>query len=73
MKIRAIILRLGAIGFSMGMPFLLSSWWALIPGILSVILYVIRTSLEDQTLIEELPGYEEFTRQTRYRLIPGVW
>jgi hypothetical protein len=28
---------------------------------------IIRTALE-----EELPGYKEFARMTRYRLIPGI-
>ncbi len=64
---------LGAIAFSIGMPFLLSSWWALIPGLLSVVLYILRTYLEDQTLIAELPGYREFTQLTRFKLIPGIW
>jgi protein-S-isoprenylcysteine O-methyltransferase Ste14 len=64
---------LGAIAFSFGIPFLLASWWALIPGLLSIMLYVLRTALEDQTLIEELPGYQEFTSKVKYRLIPGIW
>lgn len=64
---------LGAIIFSFGIPFLLSSWWALIPGILSVILYVLRTALEDQTLIAELPGYKGYANHVGFRLIPGVW
>jgi protein-S-isoprenylcysteine O-methyltransferase Ste14 len=34
---------------------------------------VVRTGLEDKTLQAELPGYQEYTRQTRYRLIPGIW
>jgi protein-S-isoprenylcysteine O-methyltransferase Ste14 len=34
---------------------------------------ILRTSLEDQTLQEELEGYKEFTQRTRYRLIPGIW
>ncbi|MCJ7734882.1 MAG: isoprenylcysteine carboxylmethyltransferase family protein [Anaerolineales bacterium] len=63
----------GAILFSSALPFLLGSWWALIPGILSVILYVLRTWLEDQTLQEELEGYKEYASQVKFRLIPGVW
>jgi hypothetical protein len=34
---------------------------------------VVRTALEDRALRVELPGYEAFTRQTRYRLLPGIW
>ena len=50
------------------------SWaWALIPSAGSAALYVLRTALEDRTLQAELPGYTEYTEQTRYRLLPGVW
>jgi hypothetical protein len=31
------------------------------------------TALEDRTLQEELPGYEEYTRRVRYRLALGIW
>jgi protein-S-isoprenylcysteine O-methyltransferase Ste14 len=34
---------------------------------------IIRTALEDRTLQAELPGYAEYARRTRYRLMPGVW
>jgi protein-S-isoprenylcysteine O-methyltransferase Ste14 len=45
----------------------------MIAAVVSAALYVLRTALEDRTLREELPGYEEYARQTRYRLLPGVW
>ena len=56
-----------------GMPLCLGSLWALIPGILLCPLLVLRTIWEDQTLRDELAGYEEYTQRVRYRLIPGVW
>ncbi len=56
-----------------GIPLALGSWWALIPGGLLAILFVLRTALEDRMLHEELPGYAEYAQQTRYRLIPGIW
>ena len=55
------------------MPLALGSLWALIPAILLCPLLVVRTIWEDQTLREELAGYEEYTQRVRYRLIPGVW
>ena len=63
----------GAIIFTSGMPFLLESWWAVIPSILAVLLYVIRTDLEDRTLKAELPGYTEYAEKVKFRLIPGIW
>lgn len=54
-------------------PFLLDSWWAFIPAVLAVIILLIRTALEDRTLQAELPGYNAYAAQVKYRLIPGVW
>jgi protein-S-isoprenylcysteine O-methyltransferase Ste14 len=63
----------GAIVAALATPFLLGSLWGLIPAAISAALYVVRTFLEDKTLMEELQGYREFAHQTRYRLLPGVW
>jgi protein-S-isoprenylcysteine O-methyltransferase Ste14 len=63
----------GALCAYIAMPLLLDSLWAFIPAFLLVATVVLRTSLEDKTLQEELPGYKEFAQRTRYRLIPGIW
>jgi protein-S-isoprenylcysteine O-methyltransferase Ste14 len=63
----------GAILFTLAVPIMLGSWWALIPAGLAALLYVVRTALEDRTLQAELPGYAEYVQQTCYRLLPGVW
>jgi len=55
------------------MTLFLGSWWALVPVCLIAMLMVIRTALEDRTLQAELPGYAEYSRRVRYRLLPGVW
>ena len=55
------------------MPLLFGSLWGLIPAIITTALFVLRTALEDKTLQEELPGYKEYTRRTKYRLMPGIW
>jgi protein-S-isoprenylcysteine O-methyltransferase Ste14 len=54
-------------------PLILGSLWAYVPTVIEVGLMVLRTSLEDKTLQAELPGYKEYTHQTRYRLLPGIW
>ena len=51
----------------------LSSLWTIIPAALALIIAVIRTAMEDQTLQEELPGYQEYARRVRYRLFPGIY
>ena len=55
-------------------PLLLDSPWTFVPVVFMAVVLVIRTSLEDRTLQEELPGYQEYaTQKTKYRLIPGIW
>lgn len=54
-------------------PLILGTNVAWIPALLGVALYLLRTWLEDRTLIAELPGYADYAQRTRYRLLPGVW
>ena len=56
-----------------GIVLALSSLWTLIPAAVALIIAVIRTALEDRTLQEELPGYQEYARRVRYRLFPGIY
>ncbi len=56
-----------------GMVLALNSMWTLIPAAVALIIAVIRTVLEDQTLQEELPGYRDYARHMRFRLIPGMY
>ena len=42
-------------------------------GLACALLLILRTALEDRTLQAELPGYADYARQVRYRLLPGVW
>ncbi len=63
----------GAILSFLGVPLLLGSLWALIPAAVGIGGYVLRTALEDRTLQVELEGYRAYTREVRYRLIPGLW
>ncbi|WP_028579593.1 methyltransferase family protein [Desulfogranum japonicum] len=56
-----------------GMVLALSSIWTFVPVALALIITVIRTMLEDQTLQDELPGYRDYVRRVRYRLIPAIY
>jgi protein-S-isoprenylcysteine O-methyltransferase Ste14 len=66
----------GYVGFAfqaLGVPILLGSLWALLPALAGIVAIAIRTSLEDRMLQAELPGYPEYARDVRYRLVPGIW
>ena len=56
-----------------GMVLALSSIWTLIPAAVALMITVIRTSLEDKTLQDELPGYRDYARRVRFRMIPGIY
>ncbi len=56
-----------------GFPLLFGSLWSIIPVLISIIILVTRTYLEDKTLMNELQGYPEYSGKTRYRLILYIW
>jgi protein-S-isoprenylcysteine O-methyltransferase Ste14 len=56
-----------------GIVLALSSVWTLIPAAVATLISVIRTALEDRTLLEELTGYPDYAQRVRYRLLPGVY
>jgi protein-S-isoprenylcysteine O-methyltransferase Ste14 len=62
---------LGAVLFST--PLLLNSISTLFPTLIAMVLFVIRTLLEDRMLQAELPGYREYASRVRHRLIPAIW
>jgi len=63
----------GTITFSLAIPLVLGSPWALIPGGLAALLFIVKTAAEDQMLRECLEGYREYAERVRYRLLPGIW
>jgi protein-S-isoprenylcysteine O-methyltransferase Ste14 len=63
----------GLILLNASLALILGSMWTLAIAALIAILVLWRTALEDQTLRLELPGYEEYTSVTRYRLMPWIW
>jgi protein-S-isoprenylcysteine O-methyltransferase Ste14 len=63
----------GTILAYIGTPLILGSAIAIALGIVTALLIIARTALEDRTLIAELAGYKEYAARVRYRLLPGVW
>ena len=56
-----------------GIPLALGSWWGLSILVLQAPVLMWRILNEEQLLKKELPGYIEYTKQVRYRLIPSLW
>jgi len=63
----------GALLTYLATPIFLDSRWAFLPVMFITIVLVIRTSMEDKALQDELEGYHDYARRVRYRLLPGVW
>jgi protein-S-isoprenylcysteine O-methyltransferase Ste14 len=57
----------------LSIPAALGSVAGLVPAGLVVVMFVVRTALEDATLQRELAGYRQYADTVRYRLVPGVW
>jgi protein-S-isoprenylcysteine O-methyltransferase Ste14 len=55
------------------LPLALGSLYSFIPAGVLTILLVIRIFIEEKTLCKELPGYEEYCRTVKYRIIPYIW
>lgn len=51
----------------------LGSWLAALLGLLMFVPILRRAAQEDRVLREQLPGYADYARTVRYRLVPGVW
>ena len=59
--------------FVLMIPVLLGSLWALVPAGFAVVVFVVRTAMEDKFLHKNLKGYADYADRVRYRLVPGVW
>ncbi|MFC1595956.1 methyltransferase family protein [Candidatus Margulisiibacteriota bacterium] len=63
----------GIILLTLSAPLIMGSLLALLPGLLTVALLIVRTALEDKLLCAELKGYAAYARKVSYKLLPGVW
>lgn len=63
----------GAILFFIGVPIALGSWWGLVFTPLFAGAFAWRSLSEERFLCANLPGYAEYMRKVRYRLVPYVW
>jgi len=56
-----------------GMPIALASWWGLLVLVAMMPALLWRLFDEERFLARNLPGYGEYQKTVRYRLIPLVW
>jgi len=63
----------GSIVVHVGTALLLGSWigLAVVPAL--AWLLALRAALEERLLCKGLPGYADYMRRVRWRLVPGVW
>ena len=54
-------------------PLIVGSVHGLIPACVIVLLYLIRSELEDRTLRRELDGYQTYADTVRYKMLPLAW
>jgi len=54
-------------------PVALGSIYAILMSFLVMIIFIIRTAMEDKTLLNELEGYEKYSQKVKYKLIPFIW
>ena len=63
----------GALLLTVCMPLALGSSWCLLLVILVFPVLIWRSLDEERVLARDLPGYADYCRRVRYRLIPGIW
>jgi protein-S-isoprenylcysteine O-methyltransferase Ste14 len=63
----------GTLLLTLASPLALGSWWGLLPVLLVVPMLVWRIFDEEKLLKAELPGYSDYMRRVRYRLVPYGW
>jgi protein-S-isoprenylcysteine O-methyltransferase Ste14 len=63
----------GAFLYLLGIPLALGSWWGVIVFAAIVPFLIWRLLDEERVLTAGLPGYAEYRRRVRFRLIPGLY
>ncbi|HZD89238.1 MAG TPA: isoprenylcysteine carboxylmethyltransferase family protein, partial [Pseudolabrys sp.] len=64
---------MGALLLVLCTPLTLGSYWSLLLAIPALPILAWRLLDEERLLKRDLPGYIDYCRHVRYRLVPGVW
>lgn len=54
-------------------PLILGSWYAMMVFFLYPVIILIRLKGEEELLTKELPGYDEYKKKVKYRILPFIW
>jgi protein-S-isoprenylcysteine O-methyltransferase Ste14 len=63
----------GGLLLFLGTSLLLGSWYGLLLVLIMIPGLTVRAVLEERVLLNELPGYDSYMAQIKYRLIPYIW
>ncbi|WP_058534967.1 methyltransferase family protein [Legionella saoudiensis] len=63
----------GVLFLFIGTPIALGSWWGLLLIPILVTILVARIMNEEKVLVRDLPGYAEYQKKVKSRLIPHIW
>jgi protein-S-isoprenylcysteine O-methyltransferase Ste14 len=62
-----------AVPLLLGIPLALGSYWGLLPFAATIPFLLWRILDEERLLAGQLPGYAEYQRKVRFRLLPRIW
>jgi protein-S-isoprenylcysteine O-methyltransferase Ste14 len=63
----------GLLAWFAGSPLALGSWWGLALFVPLALVLAWRIRFEERFLAQHLPGYADYRRSVRFRLVPMVW
>ncbi len=63
----------GSLVVLLGIPVALGSWWALLVIVALTPAIIWRLIDEEKFLAKNLPGYREYQKTVKYRLMPLIW
>jgi protein-S-isoprenylcysteine O-methyltransferase Ste14 len=63
----------GALFLVVGTPLALGTWWTLFLTPVFLLLLYFRIANEESVLIRDLPGYIEYRKKVKHRMVPLIW
>lgn len=62
-----------AIALMLATPVALGSYWGIVGALVYIPVFVFRVRNEEEVLLRDLRGYEDYRARVRYRIIPYIW